>query len=1150
MQVQNICCVAIAVAITLGSKGWCGEPITYRLAEEGRVSMAVFDAAGVQVRTLMSAVPHVAGEHACLWDGLDRQGRPVPAGEYTWKLLQTAGLESKYLMSLGTSVGQMHWPGSHNGPAAVAVDPRRGHVYMAAGAVEGGAQLVKMTLDGKILWSHRAYEPWAHLRDMAFDGAPCSVGENEYPQGALYVPHCNSGNLHVADVRGGDAAVPREMVKQYVAEGRVEPLLAPMVRLDFGPEGSEVEQGWLPAAIARYDDKLGFGWDNTDGLTAAATVDGGALERDGHAFAADGPAGREQRRAFLVKVPEGCRFCTVRVLLGGEKPCHEVEIYSGLSYGKPKRVATADTAAGECKVIEFQPKPKGLLDVTFGNRDGSQPAGWSVRAIEVLVTADRLDAHAGKIMAAFSYAGRIRQVAPRDWRPLGETLVPELRDVAVLDDGTVLAISGDKVVLVDEGGSGHKPLISGLAEPICLSVDRATGELFVVEWGASHRIKRFSRDYKLLGTCGGEGGRREGLYRPEDFMNVADVAGDGRGGFFIVEHWVAPRRLAHFDDRGRLIRQWYGGQQFFTNASLDEKNRRRVWFDSHFGWTIEAEVDWEQGDWRPHATYKFAGLADGLVPVAPGGNYWMLRRRDGERYLVYTRCPGVLRVDEENGRLLPLVFSDLNVASLGDSPVLASLSAGGKGKWKSYLWTDTSGDGRPQKGEFVLSKWGVFGLRWFVDRDFTYYGVYAPREPDGDGLYYAVCVLAPEWRGGLPFYPPFEKAGEIRLDADETFRQQAGRLAEPKSFYRDPEGNCYLIVHGGGDAFTARGASNLGHGFRWPSDLIDGTAVAKWDGRGRLLWKVGPHASERESHLRGRLHFPTKIAGRAHGCIGVQDRIALPLEVWTEDGLYAGGLFDRRADDGLPDTCYHWFRVRHDIEDFEEARDLDNTAVLQYDMNAGGEITPYGDREALFLGGGWNNLPTYRVSGWNRFVRHQGTVRITRPASSAAGQGSGLRGEYFANVQLSGEPELRRVDRQIWFGTEGKNQLEKPWPDHSVTKRPFSARWSGWIEPRFTETYRFSVYLGREAGGAADKVRLWVDGRLILDAWDQADGSDLKRRSSLVAFDAGQRVPIRLEYAASSGSGELHLCWESAGEEIGHVASACLYPDPPKETTR
>src|SRR5690348_8607702 len=74
---------------------WCAiatasEPVSirYQLAQPCRVSLAIYDKDGIQIRTLRNAEPQSAGEHAIVWDGLDQDGKPAPAGTYTWKLLQ------------------------------------------------------------------------------------------------------------------------------------------------------------------------------------------------------------------------------------------------------------------------------------------------------------------------------------------------------------------------------------------------------------------------------------------------------------------------------------------------------------------------------------------------------------------------------------------------------------------------------------------------------------------------------------------------------------------------------------------------------------------------------------------------------------------------------------------------------------------------------------------------------------------------------------------------------------------------------------------------------------------------------------------------------------------------------------------------------
>ncbi len=57
----------------------------------------------------------MSGRHSFVWDGLDMDGKPAPAGKYEWRSLQTQGLRSEYLMNVGTSVGDRWWPGNNGG---------------------------------------------------------------------------------------------------------------------------------------------------------------------------------------------------------------------------------------------------------------------------------------------------------------------------------------------------------------------------------------------------------------------------------------------------------------------------------------------------------------------------------------------------------------------------------------------------------------------------------------------------------------------------------------------------------------------------------------------------------------------------------------------------------------------------------------------------------------------------------------------------------------------------------------------------------------------------------------------------------------------------------------------------------------------------
>jgi hypothetical protein len=65
--------------------------VPFRLREDGRATVEVFDLAGRRVARLADG-PRSAGEHAVAWDGRDDSGRPVPAGVYFCRL-RAGGIE-------------------------------------------------------------------------------------------------------------------------------------------------------------------------------------------------------------------------------------------------------------------------------------------------------------------------------------------------------------------------------------------------------------------------------------------------------------------------------------------------------------------------------------------------------------------------------------------------------------------------------------------------------------------------------------------------------------------------------------------------------------------------------------------------------------------------------------------------------------------------------------------------------------------------------------------------------------------------------------------------------------------------------------------------------------------------------------------------
>lgn len=124
-----------------------------------------------------------------------------------------------------------------------------------------------------------------------------------------------------------------------------------------------------------------------------------------------------------------------------------------------------------------------------------------------------------------------------------------------------------------------------------------------------------------------------------------------------------------------------------------------------------------------------------------------------------------------------------------------------------------------------------------------------------------------------------------------------------------------------------------------------------------------------------------------------------------------------------------------------------------------------------------------------------------------AGAGQHWRGEYFANRHLSGTPALVRNDAQIQFRWGPGS------PGPGLPSDNFSVRWTRTLnlEPG---RYRFTVT-------ADDGARLWVNNRLLIDAWRIQAPTTYSARIDL----PGGEVPVRLEYFEATGGASIFLSW-------------------------
>lgn len=138
---------------------------------------------------------------------------------------------------------------------------------------------------------------------------------------------------------------------------------------------------------------------------------------------------------------------------------------------------------------------------------------------------------------------------------------------------------------------------------------------------------------------------------------------------------------------------------------------------------------------------------------------------------------------------------------------------------------------------------------------------------------------------------------------------------------------------------------------------------------------------------------------------------------------------------------------------------------------------------------------------------------VPTPTPTPVGQVQGLTGEYFDNIDLTNS-KLKRIDPTVNFNWGGGSPSPLIGPD------TFSVRWTGQIQPQFSQNYTFYTT-------SDDGVRLWVNNQLIIDKWVNQSAKEWTGRITLTA---GQKYNIRMEFYDNTFDAVSILSWSSASQ--------------------
>jgi DNA-binding beta-propeller fold protein YncE/mono/diheme cytochrome c family protein len=255
------------------------------------------------------------------------------------------------------------------------------------------------------------------------------------------------------------------------------------------------------------------------------------------------------------------------------------------------------------------------------------------------------------------------------------------------------------------------------------------------------------------------------------------------------------------------------------------------------------------------------------------------------------------------------------------------------------------------------------------------------------------------------------------------------------------------------------------------------------------------------------------------------------LWILNGTGAPSAGTFIRISDFGTPPPAPTGLTATPGI------------ARVTLNWNAAATATGYNIKRSTTSGGPYTTIAgnvgatTYTdsaVTGGTTYYYVVSAVNPTgeSPNSSQAsatplsgGSGTGLRGDYYDNMDFTAFA-LSRTDPTVDFdwGTGS--------PDPAIAVDTFSVRWTGEVQPIYSQTYTFYTM-------SDDGVRLWVNGVPIIDNWTDHAPTE---NSGTIALSAGVKYSIQMDSYENGGGAVARLSWSSPSQAKEIIPQSQLFP--------
>jgi YVTN family beta-propeller protein len=137
----------------------------------------------------------------------------------------------------------------------------------------------------------------------------------------------------------------------------------------------------------------------------------------------------------------------------------------------------------------------------------------------------------------------------------------------------------------------------------------------------------------------------------------------------------------------------------------------------------------------------------------------------------------------------------------------------------------------------------------------------------------------------------------------------------------------------------------------------------------------------------------------------------------------------------------------------------------------------------------------------------------TSAPTNTLNSGTGLKGQYFNNMTLTGSVVLQRTEA-VNFNWGNAS------PATGVNKDKFSVRWTGSVEASSSGNFQFQT-------NTDDGIRLWINGVQVINNW--TNHSAATNTTGNIAMTAGTRYTITMEFYENGGQAVAQLRWKTPG---------------------